>query len=269
MAIQQIVHESGRTMVIGSRIHPSIRPRFPFKRYLIAADLPPYPVATTYWLAAAAYLRRVLLNDQLGDCTIAGIFHIFMSWLANAGLSSSFTDADVERVYELACGYVAGNPNTDQGGNEHDVLNWVLQNGLLADGSHKLGAWLGLDATNQVDAYHAVDLFQNIYLGFSMPAEWVAMMPTLKDGDVFDVGGDPNPNDGHCVVVIDYLANGNFVICTWGYRIELTPAALAKYCVPAALGEAYVLLGADMLKPDGLSPAGFNLSQLTVDLQAL
>ena len=271
MTIQIIGHNSGRGMVLGSRL-PSSGPRrgLSFGDYLTAA-LPPPPDSVIMWTrASAAYLKKILLNDQLGDCTCAAAFHIAGSWLADVGEPIPFTDNDVSLVYQKACGYVPGNPSTDQGGNEKDVLDWICANGLLADGSHKFTNSLYVDATKPLQVKQSHWLLRNTYWGFALPDAIIARMQTMKDGDVWDVCGPPNPENGHAVAGQGHVSNGNYLIDTWGFEIYMTPAFAATYGVPAAGGECHAILGPDSVSiATGKAPNGFDGTQLLADEQAI
>lgn len=271
MAIQVVTHTSGRQMVVGSRTPSLVRRKGLSVKNYFMMSLAPAPDEVILWTrAAASYLKQILLNDQLGDCTIAGIFHIVGSWLADVGCPVPFTDADVLRVYELACGYVNGDPSTDNGGNEADVLAWVCANGLLADGSHKPLASMYVDATKPEEIKQAHWLFRNTYWAFCLPDAIIAKMPTMADGDVWDVCGPPNPNNGHAVAGQGHVKNGNYLIDTWGFEIYITPAFAATLGVPSAGGECHTLLGADSLDPKtGKGIAGVDITQLKADMQAI
>jgi hypothetical protein len=257
-------------MVVGSRYHRYVRgPMLYWNRYL-TPQLPPSPARTDYWAKAASFLHTMMLNDTVGDCTIAAWLHILGAWLLNAGVQPGFGNKAALWIYEQACGYVPGDPSTDQGGNEQDVLNFVQQHGSTPGGLHGIVGWAAMNAANfEGEVKPAVHLMENGYLGFSMPDAWIATMSTLKDGDVWDVAGLPNQNNGHAVAIIDYEPGGVW-IDTWGFRIWLTKAALAKYCVPSAYGEAYTLFGTEsIIKATGKSPDGFNAAQLLADLKVI
>ena len=61
----------------------------------------------------------MMLNDRLGDCTIAGMFHAMQLWSFKAR-STELTEADqyVLATYEEFCNYNPNDANSDQGGNE-------------------------------------------------------------------------------------------------------------------------------------------------------
>lgn len=270
MTIQIIGHNSGRAMVVGARYSlPSRRVGLNFANYL-TPSLPPPPAERILWTKAAApYLKQVLLNDKLGDCTCAGVFHIAGALLANLWQPVPFTDDDVQGLYERACGYNPSNPSTDQGGNEQTVLDYIIKNGLLKDGSHAFAASAYVDATDAVQMKQASNIMENLYFGIGLPDAWVAGMQTLADGDTWDVAGPANQNNGHCVAGLGYTNDGRYLIDTWGFEVYLTPAAAAMYAVPSAGGETHTIVSKDSLDPKtGKTAFGFDYAALTADIAA-
>jgi len=259
---------SRKTFKMGRRIRPEahLRPRLHLRDY-VKLDVAT-PATADYTVKPLTFLRDILGNDTLGDCTIAGLLHVGGAWLGNADQPIPYTDADAIRLYEKACGYDPSNPSTDQGGDEVDVLNCAMQAGLAADGSHKIAGWSGVDATDAALVKQAGYLFENVYFGVGLPDAWVNPMPS-SDGFVWDVAGDSDPNNGHCFVGLGYDAQG-VEIDTWGMLGAITWAAAAKYAVQSGGGELYTLLSADSIaKASAKAPSGFDWAQLEADFKAI
>ena len=241
-------------------------PRLAFGNYLLA-DLPKPPLEMLYGAKANLCLSQMFLNDQLGDCVEAAMFHCDGVLEANAGRPIVFTDADVEKVYEVT-GYVPGDPATDQGSDEQTMLNWWQKNGLLPDGSHKIAGWAALTGSNRGQVETAIWLFENCLFGVELPDEWVNNMPSAS-GFMWDVAGPANPNNGHAFIGFGYGPSG-VKISTWGMWGEITWAAVAKYASTALSGELYTVLSSDALATASTkAPAGFDLTQLMADIQAI
>jgi hypothetical protein len=86
----------------------------------------------------------MMLNDQLGCCTIAAVGHAVQVWTANAASAEvSFPDPVILDYYKTWDGYNPADPSSDQGGVELDVLNDWRQQGF---------------AGQSLDAYVAIDL---------------------------------------------------------------------------------------------------------------
>ncbi len=231
-----------------------------FASYLTTA-LPPAPPAVD-WSEPVKHLG-VMLNDQLGCCTCAAMGHIVQSWTADAGSEIVLPDSVILGAYEKACGYVPGDPATDNGGVELEVLNWWRKNGL---GGHKIAAFSVLDPANETHIKQAIYLFGAAYIGLSLPL-------SAQNQDVWRVSisgteGDPTPGSwgGHAVPVVGYDEHG--LICiTWGERKRMTWDYWRVYC-----DESYAILAqedwADAIDGEH-SPSGFNYAALAADLKAV
>src|ERR1700761_4232805 len=90
-----------------------------FARYVTPA-LPKPPSAVDYGGKVSQW--GMLANDRLGDCTCAGVLHMIMLWTSQVDVARVFTDADAIGLYEKLCGYRPGDPASDQGGVELDIL---------------------------------------------------------------------------------------------------------------------------------------------------
>jgi hypothetical protein len=225
--------------------------------YLTPA-LPPPPPAADWTKGIASW--GMMMNDTLGDCTIAGRQHAIQVWSANLGTEITLSDADTLMAYEQWCGYVDGDPSTDNGGVELDVLtDWKQKGGSLDD--HSLLAFADPKPLNLTEIQQSIALFGGVYIGLSLPL-------TAQTQDVWDVapkgGANAKPGSwgGHCVFVPKYDQNG-FTCITWGQLKTMTVAFWKKYC-----DEAHTLLSQDWFTAKG-SPNGFNLDQLQADLNAI
>lgn len=277
MSLKTLYHPvTGKSVKMGRTPPKLSHARLEFKNYASAA-LPAPPDPVDYANKAHWFLSEVLHNDTLGDCTCAGIIHIIGNWEANAGNPINVGPSNALWLYEHACGYVPGDPSTDQGGNEQDVLAFVRANGAGPGGGHKIAGFVAVDATNPNEVMQALWLFENVYLGMALPDAWVNPFPS-GNGFVWDVAGDPDPDNGHCVVglggstrarLVGYNSVG-VIIDTWGMLGTITWAALAKYCVSGAGGELWTMVGADIIaKANQKAPNGFAFAQLTADLPSL
>ena len=238
-------------------------------KYLNLSALPVPPAKIDYTKAASRGLKMILGNDQLGDCTCAGLMHIEDIFRANAKSGKRpVTQDETVWLYSAACGYVPGDPSTDQGGDEVAVLNFARDKGLFKDGSGKIAGYVAIDATSDDEMRAAAWLFGNLYFGVELPNEWVDPFPAAN-GFVWDVASAQNPSQGHCFIAGGYDDLG-YTIDTWGLLGTLTPAAAAMYAVPAANGEAHAVLSEDWInKASGKAPSGFDFEALAADLAAM
>lgn len=267
MPVKTITHPvSGRSFKLGRRRPVARGPRLSLRNYLLKS-FPAAPAAADYAAKPAAFLAEVLGNDALADCTAAGAFHIGGALLANAGAPIPFTEADVVKFYSATTGYVPGDPATDQGGNEQDVLNYWQRTGLVP-GAHRITGYVAIDGGNADEVKAALWLFENLYFGVELPDAWVDPMPAAS-GFTWNVAGSPGPDNGHCFAGVGYDGAG-VTIDTWGMLGKITYAAVAKYAAAAGQGELYAVLGPDAIdQASGKAPNGFDAAQLLADFDSL
>ena len=201
----------------------------------------------------------MMLNDTLGDCTIAACAHAVQVWTAARLPSSEYTVADsvVLSAYEAWDGYDPNNHDTDQGGIELDVLTDWKANGL---GDHGLEAFAAVNVKNQDEVKTAIDLFGGVYIGLSLPL-------SAQDQDVWDTASNTPPDQrapgswgGHAVFVPAYDVS-SLTCVTWGALKKMSWGFFNAYC-----DEAYALLGANWVQDAPNAPSGFDAAQLMADL---
>ena len=103
---RKAIKTDSRTLALGDYLTPALPPPPP------SAD---WTKGITSW--------GMMLNDTLGDCTIAGAGHAVQVWTANTASIATLPDPTIESYYQQWDGYVPGNSSTDNGGVELDVLN--------------------------------------------------------------------------------------------------------------------------------------------------
>lgn len=224
-------------------------------RYL-GASLPPAPPSCDWTKTTADF--GVMLNDQLGDCTIAGAAHAVQIWTLNSGSIETLSDPQVLNTYVAWDGYVPGNPDTDNGGIELDVLNKWRKLGLCG---HSLIGFAAANVGNITEMRQGIALFGGAYIGMEVPN---FIMESELDPTVpwdLPAGGDDGGIDGgHCVYVVGYDAH-YFYFISWGKVYKMTVAFFLKY-----VDEGYVLFGGDWVNTGGKAPSGFLVAELTADL---
>jgi hypothetical protein len=188
-------------------------------------------------------------SQGLGDCTIAGVAHAIQVWTLAKGSEVTLPDPTILQYYEKWDGYKPGDPNSDQGGEELQVLKDWRKEGF---DSHKLQAFADPDPQDGLHIRQAIALFGGLYIGLKLPI-------SAQTQDVWDVAGGPNGEPGswggHAVFVPDYDPSGLTCI-TWGELKTMTWAFLGTYC-----DEAHALLS-----PDWSPPSGFDMAALEADL---
>ncbi len=121
----------------------------------------------------------MMANDRLGDCTCAGMGHFLQLVTANAqGSPVTLSDQDIILAYEAACGYNPGDPRTDQGGVEIDILNYWRTNGIGPAG-HKITAFVAVNPLTHREVMQALALFGGLYTGVALPVSAVSSAPSM------------------------------------------------------------------------------------------
>lgn len=164
-------------------------------RNYLRASLPTPPTSADYTGKAQSSLANIYGNDTLGDCVVAGGYHIVGVETGNAGNQFTATSAQIIKDYSAIGGYVPGNPNTDQGCDEKTALGYWTSHGF-ADGTKLLG-WLAVDPTNKTEMMQALYLFENLYFGIELPDAWINPFPSAN-GFTWNVAGTADPQNGHC-----------------------------------------------------------------------
>ena len=274
MTIKSIrIPGSTRTVKLG-RTRPKNRwPRLRLSRYLRRGL--PQPPATIDWTALCQKsLQSVFMNDQLGCCVISGGYHLVGAFTGNAGNEFVASDQQIISDYSAIGGYVPGRPDTDNGCDEETALNYWMKQGF--QNGTKLAGWLSVDPSNQTELQQAVAIFEHVYWGMEMPDQWINQaMPQFPGGSlaspaaVWDMAGDPNPDNGHCITSFAFNASG-LLTDTWGSLVSLTWEAAAYYGGSNQDGEAYVVLSPDLLNAASQkAPNALDWASLVADFNSM
>jgi hypothetical protein len=183
--------------------------------FLTTLDLPPASSDNTFGITQFG----MMLNDNLGDCTIAGPGHLVQVWTASSGKEVTVSDSVILGAYEQWDGYVDGNESTDNGGDILTVVTDWQANGL---GGYGISAHAEVNLT-QLRVQQGIYLFGGLNCGVNLPISAQSQV-----GIVWDVVGDsqsgpsqPGSWGGHCVAVVGYDAAG-LTCVTWGALQKMT-----------------------------------------------
>lgn len=250
--IPSVTLACGTSVKLG-RLTPVARTPTPkLGRYLDAAATPP-PATADYSARAMDALKRMYLNDRLGDCVIAGKYHLIGLWTGNdAGAPVQGTDKEVNATYRVF------SPWGDRGCNIAQVLDYFQQTGLVAGGkTYKIDGYISVDWTNADEVKAAIYLFGGVTIGMNLPGAY-------ESTDVWDVTRSRIVG-GHDVEGVGYDADHVF-ISTWGKIVRMTWAAFTSR---NWLDECYASLSPDWYGQDRMAPCGVDVAALKSDLDAL
>jgi hypothetical protein len=208
----------------------------------------------------------IMLNDTLGDCTCAGYYHALQLWSFHTNKKDGMiteVDNDVLSLYQQACGYNPSDPNTDQGGNEQDVLSYLLNTGAPTGNQqqtrHKLRAFVETDPRIITDLKRGIYECGVVYLGIDVPTNIVP--DNAPSPSVWDYVPNQQIEGGHCIIAVGYQKDGSLIISSWGQLYLLTPAFQSHY-----LDEAYPLCDIDWMDEKGLSLLGMSVKDLEAQM---
>lgn len=243
-------------------------PRLLLKDYL-APTLPASPATCDYSGPASEALLQVYENDTLGDCVIAAMCHATGVFTGNSRSDSSmvYNTAEVIHLYSAIGGYVPGDPSTDQGCLVTGMLNHWMRHGAPIR-HNKIRAWMSVDAAEPEEFRTALWLFENLIFGIELPDAWITPFPSAS-GFTWDYAGQPDPDNGHCVLGTGYTPSG-VTISTWGMLGEMTNKAIEQYAGVAGGGELYAVLSPEIIiAAQQKAPNGVNWDQLLSDFDAM
>jgi len=249
------------------RLHRTYDPRVPHLSALLAGQAPITPPAAVDWTKGMPANLGMMLNDKLGDCTCAAVYHAMQVWSFNAGGTVvTQPDTDVEKLYIQADGYNPKVPGEGPGGNEQHVLTYWLQTGAPIGpngaGRQKIFAFVEVDPRNVNDVKQTINDCGVAYIGFNVPQS--VQPPGQLPPEVWNyIPTQANIIGGHAVVLAGYDTNGARVI-SWGQYYTMTWEFFAHF-----VDEVYAIADAAWVGSKGTTPGGFTLDQLEVQMNAL
>lgn len=234
-----------------------------FSAFTAGRVLVPAPI-TVDWTTGMNPSFGMMLNDQLGDCTCAAVYHALQVWSFNA-LKKEDTEPDsaVGQLYEEACGWDGKMPpdNTDQGGVEQDVLTYLLNTGAPLSSSlrNKLLAFFEVDPRNLDDVRRVIYECGGIYIGFNVPDTiW-------SDGNLWHTTTSQNIIGGHAVwCPAASLSKSTIGAMSWGSRYDMSFDFWNTY-----VDECYALVDPSWVANTGMTPLGMSVADLEAAMQAL
>jgi hypothetical protein len=196
----------------------------------------------------------MLANDTVGDCTVAAMYHLRMTQrsVAQAANSLVVTDADAIRDYSAITGY-DGTDATDNGAACLDVINWYKKGGVI------LGAST-VDIQNIEMVKAAINTFGCLYTGFTVPQSMVDQLQSGTDPDWSFSPSDHPTNNGHCVNLVGYGADG-VALDSWGKVYRTSWEFWQQWFT-----EAYVIASPDWIEASKVSPTGLDMPGLLAAL---
>jgi hypothetical protein len=260
-----------RRGLYGRRPFDPERPRLTLERYLdprrklTRAGLPPVPAAQDVDRASEVTDWPMYLNDQLGDCTIAGEGHFFGAMTRYAsGTEVLFADSEIQAVYSRVGGYVPGDESTDNGCVMADVLADAKENGITDTGghTHKLVGYAALgNCADEELLSQVLEVFGTVYVGFNVQQ---ANETEFDQGQPWTYTPGATYIGGHCVVMQRRLGGSPqapYEYVTWG-AVQPADQLFQAYQVE----EAWAAISRDWVRKNGTTVEGMDVQQLLADM---
>ena len=234
---------------------------FKFGMFFNAQALPTPPLRFGHYNLPIAW--GDLANNAHSCCVFSGAGHEHMVWCNEAGVSTIFTDQDVLSDYAAVTGYDPNDPSTDQGTDMQAAASYRLKTGIVdANGHrHKINAYTALNPGDVDQLMQATYITGACGVGIRVPK---SADDQFDDQQPWDVGGDDTIVGGHYIPVIGRNKLGNILCVTWGRLHAMTPKFYETFC-----DEAVCYISFEALNAKGLTPEGFNATQLQQDLAAI
>jgi len=222
------------------KLPPKVDPRtFKLATVLKPAVVLPLPEQWDFDLdlAKTPIPTPMFLNDNLGDCVIAGRGHatIRFEYFEQGGAVLKITDAKILGEYKREGGSME---EGQQGLNILDSLNfWRKKGWTITPHTYKIHAFAEISRSNTDEVKTAIRYLNGAYIGLALPDCW---RDQINRGQKWDIvpgpSGKPNPKSGHCVYLCGYTPDGP-VCVTWGQKQPMTWQFFQTCC-----DEAYAIV---------------------------
>ena len=222
------------------------------------AQLPEIPDFRNWGTATDDW--KMMLNDELGCCTISGAGHMMMEGKLWNNQAFELSDSEVKQAYSDVSGY-DGSSSTDNGAVMLDVLNYWRNKGIAG---HKILAFVSINPQNTRLVRAAIELFGAVYAGVDLPSDAQRQQIWSVAGDGKSGNHAPGSWGGHCIPLVGF-DTAAFNCITWGMPQWMTEAWWKTYGT-----EAWVVITQEWVDANsGIAPSQMNLSQLLSDLSEI
>jgi hypothetical protein len=237
---------------------PTIKLASYFTSDLPSVDSLKFPLGHAHEIQPAMYL-----NDQLGDCAIAGSIEEVR--LANAlrGVTVNFDDDSALKNYEAIAGYNPDDPASDGGTDVHELYDYRKSTGIVdADGNyHKILAYAGLTPGNWDELLIALSMFDMVGIGIQVPDycqdQFEAGQPWHLEHGRHSIEG------GHYVSACGATDINTAQLYTWGAVGGITSPFYSAYSTVS------VVALTDEIFEEGKTPEGLDAAKLAKVLPEL
>jgi len=245
---------------------PGVKPKDRSRARLFAEDYYHLSRAVNFSNYAGAQFP-MYGNNLIGDCTFAGLAHLFGAWTYYAqGQEVIFNDLDIVRGYSAVSGYDPITRANDNGCTLEEVLRYGRTVGLRDPNGlrmHRLDAYAEIRNLTYAGLSEALSLFGGVYIAVDLPASAVTQ---FNAGEPWEfVPGSPSLG-GHCITLQQVHGGKDSLGFTTLGKVQ--PAS--REWVYHYVTEAWAAYSREFLiATTGLSPSGLDETRLINDMQGL
>lgn len=212
------------------------------------------------------YRPQMFRNDQIGDCTAAGLGNAALAISALNGSTAIVLEPSVVNLYSATSGYNPKVAGSDRGAVLADVLAYQYSQGFHTGAQLLVGPWATFSGLNRNLFGCALDKLGVAILGVALSQHDMA---AAENGDTWDADVkqdsiDPPGSAGlHCLLAFDYDGMKDDSILhlpTWGM---LQPATWRW--VESRVQEAHVVVWRSMQQASGVNWNGVNYDQMEME----
>lgn len=204
----------------------------------------------------------MMRNDEMGNCTCAGVGHMIQIWTAANGGEVTISDDDVVAAYKAITKLVNGvaydpaDPSTDTGLALLDVLKYWRTTGI---GGHKIGGFAKLDHNDLDEIRAAGHAFGGLYTGAMLPLSAQAAIGATWTGGNGQGADAPGSWGGHCMALVAASSSGSGGVkyITWGKRQDADMSWVTE-----CADEMYAIFSSDWVTGAKPAPSGLNILEL-------
>jgi hypothetical protein len=228
----------------------------------VAYILPKIPLDFGHETCKPATGWGMNLNDQLGDCVIAGAYHEHDLFNTINGRSFKYTDVNVLKVYEKVAGYDPKQTNPETGENPTDggtdmeaAARYRRVHGIPDKYGHlhRIDGYVALEPGNWEQARVAMYLFGAMGVGMLFSdANW----DQFVKGQPWDYVRGAALDSGHYIPGVGDRGNVTSTI-TWGRTQGMT-----RMCYDKQVDEALAYVSKEYVNRKGKTPEGLDLNAM-------
>jgi len=208
----------------------------------VVSEIP--PVSSVDYTTKVESPWQMLLNDEIGDCTIAAVGHLVMGFSVTEDdpRLQMMSNEEALTYYKIIGKYDENDPTSDNGVVMTQVLDYWRHPGIRINTiPNTILGYTYLSPKNIPLMRYALRYFGGLYIGVMLPKS------TQDHMDYWDDIGDTQFLGGHCITLQGVDDNNDFYGITWGQRVRISSKFLASYC-----DEMYLVLNHHFKNVDGL-----------------